>query len=99
VLINLNNSELENIYYQSGSRYYENNLKFLIEDVLHDLYSDKWPLLYYVRLNHIDRAVSKYIEVSKTRKIYHTKNYFSACIKSAVVELGIDEVLFENDND
>jgi hypothetical protein len=98
-VIYLNNPQLENIYYQSGSRYYENNLRFLIEEVLHDLYSTSWPLLSFVRLNHIDRAVSKYIEVSKTRKIYHTKNYFYACIKSAVVELGIDEVSFKNEID
>ena len=98
-MIYLNNPELENIYYQSGSRYYENNLRFLIEDVLHDLHSANWPLLSYLRLNHIDRAVSKYIEASKTKKIFHTKNYFRACIKSAVIELGIDEVYIDSEID
>jgi hypothetical protein len=98
-MIYLINSELENIYYQSGSIHYESNLRFLIEEILHDLHVANWPLLSYIRLEHIDRAVFKYIEASKTKKIFNTKNYFTSCIKSAVVELGIDELCNESEND
>ena len=90
-MIFLNNSELKNIISVAEAHIFEDSIRFLIEDVLHDLYNSNWPLLYCIRLKHLDRAVSKYLEASNVKKIFNTKNYFKACIKSSVIELGIDE--------
>lgn len=98
-MILLNNPELENIISISEVNIFDDSIRFLIEDVLHDLYNSNWPLLYCIRLKHLDRAVSKYLEASKAKKIFHTKNYFKACIKSAVVELGIDEAAINDKTD
>lgn len=87
----MDNTELENIYYQAGVRYYNDNFKFLIEKVISELYYSNWHLLKFLTIEHIDRAVFKYKAASENKKIYNTKNYFKACLRSSVEELGFDE--------
>lgn len=87
----MNNTDLEIIYYQAGVRYYNSNFKSLIEKVISELYYSNWSLLKFLTIEHIDRAVFKYQTASEHIKIYNTKNYFKACLKSAVEELGFDK--------
>jgi Zn/Cd-binding protein ZinT len=87
----MNNIAIEDIYYQSGLRYFNNNVKFLIQNVLLELYDSDYPLLSNIKLKHVDRAVFKYKQAADNKKIYNTKNYFKACLKSSLEELGIDE--------
>jgi hypothetical protein len=87
----LKSSKLENLYYQAGVRYYHDDLKFLIQNVISDLYYADWSLLNFIRLEHVDRAVYKFKEASENKKIYNTRNYFRACLRSAIEELGIEE--------
>jgi hypothetical protein len=88
----MNNIDLEDIYYQAGVRYYNDNLKPLIKNVIFDLYQSNWLLLKSIKIIHIDHAIFKYKEASEAKKIYNTKNYFKACLKSAIEELEIDEI-------
>jgi hypothetical protein len=85
-------TRLEDLYYQAGVRYYNDNLKPLIKSVISDLYQANWPLLKNIQITHIDHAIFKYKEVSETKKIYNTKSYFRACLKSAIEELEINDL-------
>lgn len=91
----MNNSFDENILNeileQSGVNNYYDNLKFVIKNAITDLYITNWPLLRLIRIEHIDRAVFKYKESSSNKRIWNTKNYFKACLVSAVEEYGLDE--------
>jgi hypothetical protein len=83
---------LNDIYQLSGVNYYNDELRSLIIDVINDLYYSNCESICKLRINHIDRAVFKYLQAKGKRRIWNTKQYFKACILSAISELGIDEL-------
>ncbi len=83
---------LTDIYQLSGVNYYNDELRSLIIDVINDLYYSNCKSICRLRINHIDRAVFKYRQAKGKRRIWNTKQYFKACILSAINESGIDEL-------
>ena len=87
----MNNSELEDIFFQAGIRYNDEKFRFLIKNAISDLFQSNHDLVKLINIYHLDRAIFKYKEASENKKIYNTRNYFKACLKSAIEELIIDE--------
>ena len=85
-------SLIEKIYEVSGVMYFNDDLRFIIECAIRELYYSNRDLILKLRLNHIDRAVCKFRQSKEKRIIYNTKQYFKACILSAVLETGLDDL-------
>jgi hypothetical protein len=83
---------IEKIYEDSGVKYFDENIRKILEDVINELYSSHQGLIFKLRINHIDRAIFKYRLAKEQRKIYNTKQYFKSCILSAIIETGLDEL-------
>ena len=84
------NFELEQVYKKANIECFDDKLKYFIKETISTLYYSNWKPLENIQIEHIDRAIFKYKEASKNKKIYNTKNYFIACLKSAVHEMEID---------
>ena len=87
----MNNKGLADIFAQSGIRYYDEKYRFLIKNAISDLFQTNYDLLKLINIYHLDRAIFKYREACENKKIYNPRNYFRACLKSALEELIIDE--------
>jgi len=83
---------IKNIYESSEIRYFNNDLRNILEDVIKELCYSHRKLMLKLRLNHIDRAIFKYRQAKETSCIRNTKQYFKACIISAVQETCLDEL-------
>jgi len=68
---------------------FHDNFRPLIEETIKDLYYSNDEVIYLLKLSHIDRALFKFREAEEKQVIHHTKNYFRACLKSAVIETTI----------
>jgi hypothetical protein len=86
---------LTDFYELSGVNYFCDDLRNLIIEVINELYAANCESLYRLRLNHIDRAVFKYRQAKEKRPIWNTKQYFKACLLSAINESGIDELDYD----
>ena len=82
---------LKNIYESCGLIYYYDDLQGILKDVIKELCRSDMALMYKLRINHIDRAIAKYVQAKEKVCINNTKQYFKACIKSAVQESFLDE--------
>jgi hypothetical protein len=83
---------IEKLYDVCGVNYYYDELRLILEDVIKELYFSNQELIFKLRLNHIDRAIFKYRQAKEKRHIWNTKQYFKACIKSAILETGLDQL-------
>ena len=87
----MDNINIEDIYNQAGVMYYDNDVEIFIKKIIFEIYQSNWQQLKNIQIYHIDHAISKFKEIREKKKIYNTKNYFKACLKSSLEELGIDE--------
>ena len=85
-------SFIKSIYISSGVKYFNDDLRYFLEDVIEELCCSNQELMSKLRLNHIDRAIFKYRQAKEKRRIHNTKQYFKACIISALLETGLDEL-------
>ncbi len=85
-------SLIEKIYEESGVIYFNDDLRDILECIIRELYYSNQHLILKLRLNHIDRAVYKFRKAKEKRLIHNTKQYFKACILSAILETGLDEL-------
>jgi hypothetical protein len=83
---------IKNIYKSSGVSYFNNDLRGFLENAIKELCYSNRELMLKLRLNHIDRAIFKYKQAKETRCIRNSKQYFKACIVSAVQETCLDEL-------
>ena len=83
---------IQKIYENSGVGYFNDDVRFILEEIIKELYYSNQALMFKLRLNHIDRAVFKYREAKRKKYIYNTKQYFKACIVSAIRETGLDDL-------
>lgn len=83
---------IEKICEDSGIKYYNENLRQIIKDVVTELYYSHQKLIFKLRIKHIDRAIFKYRQAKEKREIYNAKQYFKSCIVSAITETGLDEL-------
>ncbi len=83
---------LTEIYSLAGVNYFNHELQILIKEIIADLYFQNCKSIFELRLNHIDRAILKYRQAKAKRPIWNTKQYFKACILSAIKESGFDEM-------
>ena len=83
-------TELEEIFQQAGINYFNEDLKQLLKNAIFDLYKINPTCLKSICIEHLDRAILKYKEACEKQKIYNTRNYFRACLKSSIEELEID---------
>jgi hypothetical protein len=86
------NLSIEDIYNQANIECYDIKLQNFIKDIISILYDSGWDPLTNIQIEHIDRAIFKYKEAKKTRKIYNTKNYFISCLRSAINETELDSL-------
>jgi hypothetical protein len=85
----MDNINIEDIYNQAGVKYYDNDVQVFIKKIIFEMYQSNWHLLKNIQIYHIDHAIAKFKEARETKEIYNTKNYFKACLKSAIEELDI----------
>lgn len=84
---------LNKIYSLSGISYFENDLRLTLEEIIAELFiSDNHKLLLELRINHIDRAIFKFKQAKDKSYIRNTKQYFKACLISAIKETGLDNL-------
>ena len=76
----------------SGVDYFSNDIRELLLVVIKELCDAHTELMLNLRIEHIDRAIAKYVQAKKKQKIWNTKQYFKACILSAIRELGLEEI-------
>lgn len=76
----------------SGVLYFDNNLRPFLEVVLEELCSSNSHLVSQIRINHFDRAIFKFRQAKEKTFIRNTKQYFKACLISAIFETAIDEL-------
>lgn len=89
-------SLIEKLFEVSGVIYFNDDLRCILESVIKELYYSNREQILKLRTNHIDRAIWKFTQAKETRPIHNTKQYFKACILSAIEETGLDE-LFATD--
>jgi hypothetical protein len=82
---------LTDLYELSGANYFYDDLRSLIIEAIDELYATNCETICKIRINHIDRAVFKYRQAKEKRPIWNTKQYFKACLISAIKETEIDE--------
>lgn len=80
---------LTDFFQKLGVYLFNDDLRPLIEDTIRDFYNSGDDDIDLLQLCHIDRAIFKFREASEKRVIFNTKNYFKACLKSAIKETGI----------
>ncbi|NSW92971.1 MAG: hypothetical protein HPY74_20410 [Firmicutes bacterium] len=85
-------SIINKIYETSGVAYFDNNLRPIIEDVIKELFYSHRELIFLLQLNHIDRALYKFRQAKGNNHIRNTKQYFKACIISAIKETVLDNL-------
>ena len=85
-------SLIEKLYEVSGTIYFNDDLRFILESVIRELYYSNQEQVLKLRINHIDRAVCKFTQAKERRIIHNTKQYFKACVLSAILETGLDEL-------
>jgi hypothetical protein len=85
-------SLIEKLYEVSGVIYFNDEFRFILESVIRELYYSNQEQILKLRTNHIDRAINKFSQAKERRPIRNTKQYFKACILSAILETGLDEL-------
>lgn len=85
-------SLIEKLFEVSGVIYFNDDLRFILESVISELYYSHQEQILKLRINHIDRAIWKFTQAKERRPIHNTKQYFKACILSAISETGLDEL-------
>lgn len=85
-------SLIEKLFEVSGVICFNDDLRFILESVVRELYYSHQEQVLKLRINHIDRAIWKYTQAKKRRPIHNSKQYFKACILSAILETGLDEL-------
>jgi hypothetical protein len=83
---------IEKLYDVCGVDYYNDELILILKNVIKELYFSNQELTLRLRIEHIDRAILKYKDAKGKRRIWNTKQYFKACIKSAILETGLDHL-------
>lgn len=83
---------IQKIYEISEIKYFDDSLRYIIEDAIKELHSSHPAMLLKLRINHLDRAILKYRQAKEKTCIYNTKQYFKACIRSAIIESGLDDL-------
>lgn len=85
-------SLIEKLFEVSGVICFNDDLRFILESVIKELYYSHQEQVLKLRINHIDRAIWKFTHAKEKRTIHNTKQYFKACILSAILETGLDEL-------
>jgi hypothetical protein len=85
-------SLIEKLYEVSGVICFNDEFRFILESVINELYYSNQEQILKLRINHIDRAINKFCQAKEKRHIRNTKQYFKACILSAILETGLDEL-------
>ena len=83
---------LEEIYEFAEIKYFYDDYRRLLESVIEELYHSNKSLLSKLRLKHIDRAIFKFRQAKEKTCIYDSKQYFKACVVSAIREVSLDEL-------
>ena len=83
------------IYEASGVDYFCNDIRELLLVVIKELCETQTEMMLQLRVEHLDRAIAKYTQAKKRQRIWNTKQYFKACILSAIRELGLEEIYHE----
>lgn len=81
---------IEMVYEQSGVNYFYDDLQLLLKELIKELYFFNPTLAFRLRLAHIDRALFKFRQASKSKTIRNTRQYLKACIKSAIFETAFE---------
>lgn len=85
-------SFINKLYEVSDIAYLQADTVDLLESVIRELYYSDQELIFNLRKKHIDRAIDKFAYAKSKRIIFNTKNYFKACLLSAIREIALDEL-------
>lgn len=90
---------IKKLYEVSRVWFFDHDLIDLLECVIKELYYYDRDLTCKLRSKHINRAINKFADAKAKRQIYNSKQYFKACLLSAVREVGLEELEWEEDLD
>ena len=82
---------INTIYEASGVDYFCNDIRELLLVVIKELCETHAEMMLQLRMEHIDRAIAKYAQAKNRQRIWNTKQYFKACILSAIREWRLEE--------
>jgi hypothetical protein len=86
-------SYIEKLCEVSGACYFDDSIRLILEEVIKELfYSQHQDLICNLRPNHISRAIFKYRLAKEKTRIWNTKQYFKACVISAIRETKLEEL-------
>jgi len=85
-------SSINKIYENAKVEYYHDEFQGIIKEVIKELYYSNRTLILNLKLKHIDRAIYKFKIAKEKTNIHNTKQYFKACIISAITETVLDEL-------
>jgi len=85
-------SLIKKLYEVSGVMYFFGDLQDMLECVIKELYYYNMDIALKLRNKHINRAIYKFTKAKEKRPIYNTKQYFKACLLSAILETELDEL-------
>ena len=83
---------INKLYDVSGVYYYFDHFQDILKCVIKELYYYDCDTILKLRSKHIDRAIYKFTVAKEKRPIHNTKQYFKACLLSAISEMGLDEL-------
>jgi hypothetical protein len=95
-LIHIN---FDKLYLEAGVVNFNDDLRPLLEDIIKDIYASHGELVLQLRLIHIDRAIFKFRQAQEKKQITNTKKYFKACLVSAIMESGLEQLAFSDMDD
>jgi len=83
--------ELKKIYVNSQVDRFYDGRRVLLKEMIRELYISDRDIILGLKLDHLDRAFSKYRVAREKTCIENPKQYFKACILSAIKEIWLDD--------
>jgi hypothetical protein len=85
-------SYIEKLCEVSGACYFDDSIRLILEEVIKELFYSHQDIICNLRPNHVSRAIFKYRQAKEKTCIWNTKQYFKACVVSAIREAELDEL-------
>lgn len=86
--------KIQEIYQKAHVDKFFDGRRVILKEIIRELYLSENEIISKLELDHIDRAFSKYRYARDINNISNPKEYFKACILSAIKESCL---YFEND--
>ena len=91
--------QLQKIYTNAFVEKFYDERRVILKEMIRELYISNKTVISQLKLDHLDRAFSKYRDARHNKNIENPKQYFKACILSAIKETCLYSEIDEFDSD